>query len=37
MFLYAKLVMQNLVNSINREDLYYEIHPETLPKGIEQA
>jgi hypothetical protein len=37
MFLYAKLVMQNLFNSVNREDLYKEIHPDALPKGIEQA
>ncbi len=37
MFLYAKLVMQNLFNSVNQESLYMEIHPDTLPKGIDQA
>jgi hypothetical protein len=37
MFLYAKLVMQNLYNSVNQENLYREIHPDTLPKGIDQA
>ncbi len=37
MFLYAKLVMQNLYNSVNQESLYMEIHPDTLPKGIDQA
>jgi hypothetical protein len=37
MFLYAMLVMQNLFNSVNREDLYKEIHPDALLKGIEQA
>ncbi len=37
MFLYAKLVMQNLVDCVSREELKVEIHPDTLPKGIGQA
>jgi hypothetical protein len=37
MFLYAKLVMQNLHDCATREELYEEIHPDTLPKGIDQA
>jgi hypothetical protein len=37
MFLYAKLVMQNLHDCVSREELYEEIHPDNLPKGIDQA
>ncbi len=37
MFLYAKLVMQNLYHSANWDDLRRETDPETLPNGIDQA
>jgi hypothetical protein len=37
MFLYVKLIMQNLYNWVDQKSLYMEIHPDDLPKGIDQA
>jgi hypothetical protein len=35
MFLYAKLVLENLYNQVNRENLKDEV--DTLPDGIRKA
>jgi hypothetical protein len=37
MFLYAKLVMENLLRQRTREDLMRELEPNTFPKGLDEA
>ncbi len=37
MFLYAKLVMQNLMHQVNLAGLRKELSQDTLPEGIDQA
>jgi hypothetical protein len=37
MFLFAKLVLANLLAQLNVEDLSKELQPSTFPKGFEQA
>ncbi|KAE8449591.1 hypothetical protein EG329_007921 [Mollisiaceae sp. DMI_Dod_QoI] len=37
MFLFAKLVLTNLMAQVNVEDLRKELQPGTFPKGFEQA
>jgi len=37
MFLFAKLVLENLHHQANLEDVYKELKPDTFPKGFEQA
>jgi hypothetical protein len=37
MFLYAKLVMQNLMHQVNLVGLRKELRQDTLPEGIDQA
>jgi hypothetical protein len=37
MFLYAKLVMENLLRQQAREDLMGELGPNTFPEGLEDA
>ena len=37
MFLFAKLVLTNLLAQTSREKLYDELQPGTFPKGFEQA
>jgi hypothetical protein len=37
MFLFAKLVLQNLHDQENLENVYRELHPDTFPRGFDQA
>jgi hypothetical protein len=37
MFLFAKLVLENLFGQENLEDIYKELTPETFPHGFDQA
>jgi len=37
MFLFARLVLQNLHDQENLENVYKELHPETFPEGFDQA
>jgi hypothetical protein len=37
MFLFAKLVLQNLRDQENMDNVYMELHPDTFPKGFDQA
>ncbi|KAL9111362.1 MAG: hypothetical protein Q9227_004239 [Pyrenula ochraceoflavens] len=37
MFLYAKLVMQNLYSQASLKNLLFEMQPRIFPKGLEQA
>ena len=37
MFLFAKLVLENLHDQASLEDVYKELKPDTFPKGFEQA
>ena len=37
MFLFAKLVLQNLYSQVSRKDLYRELQADTLPKGFAQV
>lgn len=37
MFLFARLVLENLYGQENLESLYQELHPEVFPEGFEQA
>jgi hypothetical protein len=37
MFLYAKLVMENLLRQRTQEDLMRELEPNTFPEGLEDA
>jgi hypothetical protein len=37
MFLFAKLVLDNLHGQDNLEDICNELHPNTFPHGFEQA
>ncbi|KAF5004202.1 hypothetical protein FDECE_9284 [Fusarium decemcellulare] len=37
MFLYARVVLNNLLNQATLFDLKNEIHPDTFPRGIEDA
>jgi hypothetical protein len=37
MFLFARLVLQNLHDQENLENVYKELHPDTFPKGFDQA
>lgn len=37
MFLFAKLVLSNLLAQVTLEKLYEELKPGTFPKGFEQA
>jgi hypothetical protein len=37
MFLFAKLILENLYDQTNLTDLYQELRPDTFPRGLEQA
>lgn len=37
MFLYARVVLENLLGQITLRDLRQELQPDTFPKGIDQA
>lgn len=37
MFLYAKVVLDNLLGQVTLGRLEKELQPDTFPKGIEQA
>jgi len=37
MFLFARLVLENLHDQENLENVYRELHPDTFPKGFDQA
>jgi len=37
MFLFAKLVMENLYNQTKRENLNKELEPNRFPRGLEDA
>lgn len=37
MFLFAKLVMENLLNQITKNDVLREIDPAVLPAGLDEA
>jgi hypothetical protein len=37
MFLFARLVLQNLHDQENLENVYGELHPDTFPRGFDQA
>jgi hypothetical protein len=37
MFLFAKLVLQNLHDQENMDNVYKELHPDTFPEGFDQA
>ena len=37
MFLFAKLVLENLYGQQNLESVYKELHPDTFPHGFDQA
>ncbi|KAF4454890.1 zinc finger protein [Fusarium austroafricanum] len=37
MFLYARVVLNNLLNQVTLSDLNKEVHPDTFPRGIEDA
>jgi hypothetical protein len=37
MFLYAKLVLENLLALNTREQVVYSIRDERFPRGLEQA
>lgn len=37
MFLFAKLVLENLYDQENLENVYKELHPDTFPRGFDQA
>jgi hypothetical protein len=37
MFLFARLVLENLFDQKCLEDLYYELEPDTFPNGFDQA
>jgi hypothetical protein len=37
MFLFAKLVMNNLFNQTTRRQLYNELLPEKFPRGLNKA
>lgn len=37
MFLFAKLVVENLLNQATKNDLLYEIEPTVLPTGLDNA
>lgn len=37
MFLFARLVLENLYGQENLESIYYELHPDTFPSGFDQA
>lgn len=37
MFLFAKLVTENLIAQPTIHDLQREIHPQIFPNGLEQA
>jgi hypothetical protein len=37
MFLFAKLVLQNLHDQENLENVYRELRPDTFPEGFDEA
>lgn len=37
MFLFARLVLENLYGQENLDSLFYELHPDTFPSGFDQA
>lgn len=37
MFLFARLVLKNLYDQENLENVYRELHPDTFPRGFDQA
>lgn len=37
MFLFAKLVLENLSGQANLEDIYKELGPDIFPHGFDQA
>ena len=37
MFLFAKLVCDNLLNQTSRANLYAEMSPDIFPKGLNEA
>ncbi|KAK5712279.1 hypothetical protein LTR15_011857 [Elasticomyces elasticus] len=37
MFLYAKLVMGNLLDQVTKDGLYYEMRSDVFPRGLEEA
>jgi hypothetical protein len=37
MFLFARLVLKNLYDQENLENVYKELHPDTFPRGFDQA
>jgi hypothetical protein len=37
MFLFAKLVLQNLYDQRNLVNVYKELRPDTFPKGFDEA
>jgi hypothetical protein len=37
LFLFARLVLENLYDQENLENVYKELHPDTFPRGFDQA
>jgi hypothetical protein len=37
MFLFARLILENLYDQENLENVYKELHPDTFPRGFDQA